>query len=82
VEWILQVAGEDAVPVYVGDDVTDEDAFWALPEAGVGIVVRGEDDDRRSAAEYVLLGPRDVRHFLLRIRERLEEDEGSPEAGS
>jgi trehalose 6-phosphate phosphatase len=38
VQWILTASERpDALPVYVGDDVTDEDAFSALPE---GITVK------------------------------------------
>jgi trehalose 6-phosphate phosphatase len=54
----------DIVPIYIGDDLTDEDALAALDERGVGIVVRGEDDARRSAARYALADPDDVRRFL------------------
>jgi alpha,alpha-trehalase len=52
------------VPIYIGDDLTDEDAFDALPERGVGIVVRGEDHSRETAAQYALADCDDVRRFL------------------
>lgn len=66
-EWLLttlQLPAPDTLPVYVGDDVTDEDAFTALRGRGVGIVVRGEDDDRPTAAALTLAGPPDVAAFL------------------
>jgi trehalose 6-phosphate phosphatase len=52
------------VPIYIGDDVTDEDAFHALQGRGVGIVVRGEDCARETAAQYALADCDDVRRFL------------------
>ena len=55
------------VPLYIGDDLTDEDAFRAISEHGVGVVVRGEDDDRETAASYVLDDPSLVREFLERL---------------
>jgi alpha,alpha-trehalase len=51
------------VPLYVGDDVTDEDAFRALRERGLGIVVR-DDEDRPTAARYALEDTGDVQRFL------------------
>ena len=60
------------VPLYIGDDLTDEDAFEAIADHGVGVVVRGEDDDRRTAASYVLEDPRLVREFLERLAGELE----------
>lgn len=65
--WLLETLGldrEDVLPVYVGDDETDEDAFRALRDRGLGIVVRGEDDERPTAARYSLADPEDVRLFL------------------
>jgi trehalose-phosphatase len=53
---------DDALAVFVGDDVTDEDAFAALDANGVGIVVT--DDDRETAAGYRLRDPADVSAFL------------------
>ncbi|MFO8175820.1 MAG: trehalose-phosphatase [Longimicrobiales bacterium] len=53
-----------AVPVYIGDDLTDEDAFRVIRSHGLGIVVRGEDDERVTAARYALEDPGQVREFL------------------
>lgn len=68
--WLLDLLGldgEDVVPVYVGDDETDEDAFRALRRQGLPIVVRGESDDRRTAARYSLAGPDEVCEFLEEV---------------
>jgi trehalose 6-phosphate phosphatase len=65
--WLLQVLGADhpgVLPIYVGDDETDEDAFRAIRERGLGVVVRGEADDRPTAARYALRGTEDARDFL------------------
>jgi len=64
--WILEAVaphGEELVPLYLGDDLTDEDAFRALEERGIGIVVLG-DGDRETAADYSLEDPDAVRGFL------------------
>lgn len=52
----------DALPVYVGDDETDEDAFRALRDRGIGVVVR--DGPRETAARYALDDTDAVRRFL------------------
>ncbi|HEX6208679.1 MAG TPA: trehalose-phosphatase [Actinomycetota bacterium] len=63
--WFLEVLGlTDAVPVYVGDDLTDEDAFQEIREDGLGVVVRGEHDERPTLAHAALDGPDEVRGFL------------------
>jgi alpha,alpha-trehalase len=55
------------VPIYVGDDVTDEDAFDAIQYSGIGIVVRhDEDGDRPTAAQFSLRNPADVCTLLRR----------------
>lgn len=64
------------IPLYVGDDLTDEDAFEAIADDGVGVVVRGEDDDRETAASYVLDDPSLVREFLERLAGALEGRDG------
>jgi trehalose-phosphatase len=65
--FLLDVLGldrEDVLPIYVGDDETDEDAFDAIRERGLGVVVRGEDDDRPTAAHLALEDPAQARAFL------------------
>jgi alpha,alpha-trehalase len=65
--WLLDVLGLDrpeVVPIYVGDDETDEDAFDAIRMRGLGIVVRGEDDDRPSSARFALRDTDEARAFL------------------
>ncbi len=55
VNWLIEVMGlADAVllPIYIGDDVTDEDAFRALKGRGLGIVVM--EEPRPTAADYAL----------------------------
>ena len=55
------------LPIYIGDDLTDEDAFDAVRFDGIGIVVRhGEDGDRKTAARFTLTSPDQVREFLQR----------------
>ncbi|HSJ83572.1 MAG TPA: trehalose-phosphatase [Acidimicrobiia bacterium] len=65
--WLLEVLelGEDVIPVYVGDDETDEDAFRALADRGIGVVV-GEEH-RPTRARYALADPDEVRDFLSRL---------------
>jgi trehalose 6-phosphate phosphatase len=48
--------------IYIGDDSTDEDAFRALEQRGIGIVV-GEQS-HRTAASYSLKDPAEVERFL------------------
>ena len=58
----LGLDGDDVVPLYVGDDITDEDAFATLAGRGIGIVVADPDDPevdgRSTRAEFVVRDPR------------------------
>jgi trehalose 6-phosphate phosphatase len=73
--WLLDQMGAAgaAFPIYIGDDVTDEDAFRALKGQGVGILVH-DDQPRSSAAEYVLNDVAEVRRFLEVLALRLSRD--------
>jgi trehalose-phosphatase len=65
VEWILNVLGyqgDNHLAIYIGDDVTDEDAFAALDGKGFGILVA--DEPRASKATYVIKDTEDVKKVL------------------
>lgn len=64
--WLLEKLDLDhdgALPIYVGDDLTDEDAFRALAGRGLTLAVCGSDD-RPTAADYSLSDPDAVKRFL------------------
>lgn len=63
--WLLQALAlntTEVVPLYIGDDLTDEDAFVALADCGIGIVVA--EAARPTSAQYALKNPDEVRAFL------------------
>jgi len=64
----LDLDGDDVVPMYLGDDITDEHAFEALAGRGIGIFVGRADDPevagRTTAADYVLYTMEEVERFL------------------
>jgi trehalose-phosphatase len=65
VEWLLEeldLDGPDVAPMYIGDDVTDEDAFRVL--AGRGVTVSVQDEPKSTAAAYRLDSPAEVQRFL------------------
>ncbi|MCP5508537.1 MAG: trehalose-phosphatase [Chlamydiales bacterium] len=63
--WLLHRLGldkDDVLTFYIGDDVTDEDAFKVLIGKGIAIFVITEE--RPSAASYTLKNPEQVGVFL------------------
>lgn len=76
-EWILdQIAGEEPLlPIFIGDDLTDEDGFDSVLHDGIGIVVQhDEDGDRSTAARFSLADPDQVREFVERLIEQCDID--------
>lgn len=74
VRWLLralELETPDIVPVFFGDDVTDEDAFAELRADGIGIVVAapGDDADRLTAAGYRVDDPDAALALLQRLYE-------------
>ena len=72
--YVADAAGVDPeaeLVVYVGDDVTDEDAFVAVRGEGLGVVVG--DEDRPTAADHRLADTDEVRAFLQRLLDDLPE---------
>jgi len=64
-EWLLDsldLARGDVVPIYIGDDTTDEDAFSAIHDYGIGVVVT--EVPRPTEASYALQDPDEVQIFL------------------
>lgn len=62
-------------PIYLGDDITDEDAFDAVRADGVPIVVRHNDDgDRATAALFALDSPACVAEFTARLARQLTDE--------
>jgi len=59
VKWILKNLGKKKVPIYVGDDATDEDAFKAIKGKGIGICV-----GRSLEADYYLETQEEVKQLL------------------
>ncbi|XP_020588405.1 probable trehalose-phosphate phosphatase 6 [Phalaenopsis equestris] len=72
-EFLLEKLGfdncEDILPIYIGDDRTDEDAFKVLRdrEQGFGILV--SKFSKETNATYTLKEPSEVRDFLHRLAE-------------
>ncbi len=61
--WVLrQPAFRRRWPLYIGDDVTDEDAFRAIRGRGIGILVGSAS--KKGSAHYTLAGPSQVYEFL------------------
>jgi len=68
--WLLATlcsGRSKARPIYIGDDRTDEDAFRALGQRGVGILV--SEQPRSTAARYALKNPSEVERFLQELIE-------------
>lgn len=76
-EWIAErIAGEEPLlPIFFGDDLTDEDGFDSVLHDGIGIVVRhSEDGNRATAARFSLADPDQVRQFIERLVEQCDVD--------
>ena len=65
VRALLAAHGRASLPVYIGDDQTDEDAFEMLPADSITIRVGPSRVPTR--AHYRLREPRQVQHFLRQI---------------
>jgi trehalose-phosphatase len=61
---VLESAHPQAAIAYLGDDITDEDAFTALKHRGLGVLVRAEP--RQTAADARLTPPGELLAFLAR----------------
>src|SRR4029077_14400171 len=70
--WLLETLKLErgkVLPIYIGDDRTDEDAFRALENRGLAILV--SEQPQVTAASYWLHNPEEVEEFLQKITDRL-----------
>ena len=70
--WLLESLGLDrsnVLPIYIGDDRTDEDAFRALEKRGVAILI--SEHPQLTTANYCLNNPEEVERFLGELIARL-----------
>lgn len=66
VRWLLDRFERDkpgSLPIYVGDDTTDEDAFHTLAGSGLTVVVR-DDEPRQTAADYSVANTNEVLRLI------------------
>ncbi len=69
---LLDLLSGDPVPLYIGDDETDEDGFRAVRrEGGVGVLV-GRRRGAETWADYTLDDPAETIEFLSRLASSLE----------
>lgn len=72
INWILSkldLAGKpDIIPIYIGDDITDEDAFIELSDKGIGILVGSLGQP--TEARYTLKNVYQVRLFIEMLIKR------------
>ena len=66
----LKLDRETYYPMYMGDDITDEDAFEALKKIGTSIVVKGSFHP--TSADYTLENPRETAAFLENLFDEKE----------
>lgn len=72
IDHLRQPGSGSLTPVYLGDDITDEDAFDAVRADGVPILVRHADDgDRATAALFALDSPARAGEFTDRLADDL-----------
>ena len=72
--WLLDALGLDrpeVTPIYIGDDLTDEDAFAALKERGISLLV--SERPLPTAADYRLRDTEEVGDFLETLSKMLSE---------
>ncbi|CAN6542720.1 hypothetical protein FF1_019644 [Malus domestica] len=70
-EFLLESLGyansNEVLPVYIGDDRTDEDAFKVLRDRGQGFGILVSKVPKETNASYTLQEPAEVKDFLRRL---------------
>ena len=68
--FLLQSQKNNYLPLYVGDDITDEKAFEVLREIGLTVRI---GKSKKSVAQYFLKGQWEVSRFLRHINSLIQE---------
>ncbi|XP_022753052.1 probable trehalose-phosphate phosphatase D isoform X2 [Durio zibethinus] len=81
-EFLLEALGyansNDVLPVYIGDDRTDEDAFKVLRDRGQGFGILVSKVPKETNASYSLQEPSEVKEFLRRLVDWKKLSQGAP----
>ncbi|MCE7056420.1 trehalose-phosphatase [Algoriphagus sp. AGSA1] len=73
--WLLEELRSETdqlFPVFIGDDITDEDAFQAIQGRGIGIIVGSHETE--TAASYSLGNVEDVNLFLKELKKLMNRE--------
>ncbi|NOR57259.1 MAG: trehalose-phosphatase, partial [Sulfurimonas sp.] len=73
-EWLMEalhIEKKGSMIFYIGDDITDEDAFSAIKTYGTGILVGS--DNRNTGAQYKLSDTDQTLHFLEILSSSVEQ---------
>lgn len=63
-EFLIREVAPESLPIYIGDDKTDEDAFLQLKD---GITVLVAETPTQTNAKYYLRNPKEVQDFIERL---------------
>lgn len=75
IQKVLEQSAAGDVLAYLGDDLTDEDAFAALGQAGLSLLVG--PNSRKTQAQYWLLPPVDLLRFFQDWQHAAQSDSAS-----
>ncbi len=70
--WLMEKLNlqiDEYMPLFIGDDITDEDALKEIQDSGVGILVGSHE--QKTHAAYHLKDTTEVVEFLQKLRDRL-----------
>ncbi len=74
-KWLMRKFNVDqptVYPIYIGDDLTDENAFRTLPELSMGILVGNHEHE--TYADFGLRNPAEVEIFLTKLSTMKDRD--------